>query len=244
MTILIIHHAKSKKLDELARPPVWLNFADFMHMLLESLYRFNPFEDVIIGLANGDQKLKREFSQYSNRISFRDFTYVGDGPEIWAQIRASEFKLLEECLNISPGPYILIDNDVLFRGSLNNLYQNMATHHVGFYFDHNELDRSKFNVGVLAVRGLKSLKFIQEWRLRVLEDPNQHEWFIKQRHAYSLFCEWQNRLNFLDITTKYNDGDLKTESTIWHAYKKSKLDKFQQFQQEINSQRQSHIPFL
>lgn len=236
--ISIIYYNYSSKYDQFNKSYIY--FKDFVYLLLRSIKKTNPQEEVFLLSINSDDNILKKFNRIFSNIHITRYENknheILEREEFSAIFRSYEFKFWKSLLEQRLDEVLLIvDNDVIVRDELGGLYGLMEFADVGFHFREAEHINSRFNKGVFALKGKGGITFLERWEKNTYLDypTDRHDkWFLNQLSAYKTYKE-SHDLKFVDITSKYHDSDLTEDGIIWHTHKIPKIQGLKKYRKNV-----------
>lgn len=219
------------------------NFLGEAETCIRSCARYNPEERFYLYLVNADSQLDRKIAKWHSNILIEHCT-VPYKKKDWAGIICGLrcipiLKALEEFNQ----PTIYLDSDVLLRGSVRPVLNDLQRHDLMVKL-RPQLEvvgpmgtphAAKFNAGIIGFGNSQvAIDFAREFHRRLtawydsgkpfhmFQDTHQVITGVDQELLYVLYEEWKERIRFKDLGNKYNDSSFDANSVIWHGKGKAR----------------------
>lgn len=211
-------------------------FFDETQYLIKSCAKFEPDQKFYLFLINADKSVDKEIQKWHPNIIIDHAEFKYD-PEKWRGLMCSARTIpLEKALTTYREPLIYLDSDIILRGPLTELFDQLKDYDLIVRSRPNLKTKGaagtehagKFNSGVIAISpSEQAITFIKEYNRRVRSHiksgrpidfiDNGIYTAIDQEYLYLVYLDMKSNLLFCPLDDKFNDAYLNDKSVVWHG---------------------------
>lgn len=211
-------------------------FFDETQYLIKSCAKFEPNQKFYLFLINAAKSVDKEIKKWHPNIIIEHAEFKYD-PKKWRGLMCSARTIpLEKALTTYKEPIVYLDSDIILRGSLTALFDQLKVYDLIVRSRPNLKTKGaagtehagKFNSGVIAISPSDmGLNFIKEYNKRVRNHIKSRKPIdfidngiytaIDQEYLYLVYLDMKSDLRFRHLDIKFNDPYFNDESPVWHG---------------------------
>ncbi len=206
------------------------SFVDNLICIVNGLKMYNDDLPVRLYLYNFDKKdIDRILCIKKSKLEIINNELEISKEDLGGYLVSVRVELLKEILEKKENEWcIYLDTDILVRGSLENLVEELKKEkdRGKFYAVCREKNdpKSYFQAGIYGINNTNiSRLMVESWHRRVKE--NGYKWWSDQHMLYDVYEEMKEKMDFVNMSKIYNDCPhvfgrgkcFKKDSIIWHC---------------------------